>query len=382
MYKLPLTKFPDHWGFKRVPRRSKDLWVFNFEQNYDWDNLWYDAIQINETTIILIGPPLYETSQFLKERCYFSNWTNRPLKFEIYEMDRVCITVITVDKWISSITLVDGSHRHNILVERPSTEFQGKKTIVTISKNHPIPWLQQWIDYHKVVHNLDGLLIYNNQSTIYDSKELQETIQRPDMHIRVVDYNVPFGCMGGGDWEWEGKKGTSLPWDSDFSQYVMLEHAKWKFLYCSKLVINADTDELLILRKNSLDEIANFCQTAETSVWLYKGIWIEPIDSISGIEAYDIPFENRRFSNYWHTADSNQRGIGIKWMLNPQKNINYQWHLHKTTGPHAMTDDISFGHYLGMNTSWSWQRDKLLSDKKSLRELLEMKQSLDLWKKI
>ena len=380
MYKLPLFKFPQQWGFKRTPRRAKELWVFNFEENYDWDNVWYDAVQVNEKTVLLIGPPLYDTADFLHSTCYFTDWSEKKLKYEVREFDRVCVTIVEVSGLIGNLILVDGKYKYNIKVQPPMLDFKDQKVIVTISKDHPIPWLQQWIDYHKSVHDLDGVLLYNNQSTIYTSQELEEALSRPDMTIKVVDYNVPFGCMGGGVWEWQGKSGTTLPWDSDFSQYIMLEHAKWKFLSNAKLVINADTDELLILRKNTLNEIADFCQTSPMSVWTYKGIWIEPVNSTTGEEAYNVPFNNRLFENYWHTSNNQQRGIGVKWMLNPKANVGYQWHLHRTTGPHSLTEDITFGHFLGLNTSWSWQRDKLLSDKNSLYEQTEMKALLEKWK--
>ena len=141
-------------------------------------------------------------------------------------------------------------------------------------------------------------------STIYTSQDLQTQLARTDAIVKIVDYNVPFGCMGGGDWEWNGKSGTSLPWDSDFSQYIMLEHAKWKWLHAALLAINADTDELLTIHNNvSLDQIATHCQMNTNSVWLYKGVWIEPVDSMSRQEACNIPYADRRFYNYWETTN-------------------------------------------------------------------------------
>ena len=36
MYSLPLVKYPREWGFQRQPARPQELWVFDFEKNYDW----------------------------------------------------------------------------------------------------------------------------------------------------------------------------------------------------------------------------------------------------------------------------------------------------------------------------------------------------------
>jgi hypothetical protein len=377
---LPRFTFPAQWNMKRPTMRPKDLWVFDFEENYDWDTVWNDAIQINDETVVLVGPPLYHQGTAIRStHPFYLKETNRTIPMEINELDRACLTVVKVPGRVNELFIAGDHPEMAVKVNQPSFEFAGKKVIVTISKDHPIEWLKQWIDYHRTVHNIDGLLLYNNRSTIYTPIELENSIKRNDMVIKVVDYDVPFGCMGGGDWEWAGKKGNYLPWDSDFSQYVMLEHAKWRYLHCAKLAINADTDELIYIKNTTLDDIADSCLSSNNSVWLYKGTWIEPVDSLTGTVASDVSFNARRFDHYWKTNHSNQRGIGVKWMLNPAKNMHHQWMLHKTTGPHMMTDEIGFGHYLAMNTSWSWPRDGYTGDKSTLIEFAEIKKNLLKW---
>lgn len=371
--------FPTNWQTRREPRRPHELRVFDFDENFDWDTVWNDAIQITPDTVLLIGPPLYEHAAWLHSKCSFEFPNHQgTLPCDVIELDRTCQTVVRVPGPTKSLVL-NYRGRHMISVNEPCWNFKGMKVIVTISRDHPISWLRQWIDYHRTVHGLDGLLLYNNRSTIYTSEELERSIARPDMVIKVVDYDVPFGCMGGGDWEWKGQQGTFLPWDSDFSQYVMLEHAKWRYLHCASLAINADTDELLYFKNTTLSSMAEYCQSSSNSVWLYKGTWIEPVDSTNGTIAGNVPFEHRRFNAYWHTNHSDQRGIGIKWMLNPGRNMQYQWHLHKTFGPHMLTDEIGFGHYLAMNTSWSWPRDVYKGDRSTLQEHGMMKSHLLQW---
>lgn len=378
MYKLPLFKYPNNWGFQRTPSRPKELWVFDFEKNYDWNNVWYDSIQINYGNILLIGPPLYNTKDYIKNNCKFFDKVGNELAYAFYEMDRVCITVLTTQGFLDELLFYDGTEQHKLPVNLPSAEFKNKKTIVTISKDHPIEWLEQWIDYHVSVHNIEGFVIYNNQSKEYTSQYLQNKLNREDATVVIVDYDVPFGCMGGGDWTWEGKSGNYLPWDSDFSQYIMLEHAKWKYLHNASLAINADTDELLITKNSTLDEIKEYCKNSGATL-LYKGVWIEPINSLSSQEAYSVPYTERNFYDYWQTTNSTQRGIGIKWMLNPEKNLSNQWMLHRTTGTNLETNEIYFAHFLAMNTSWSWPRDKFTGNINDLTEHTELRKNLDKW---
>ena len=371
--------FPEEWNYKRNPARPLDLRVLDFDKLYDWDTVWNDAVQINQNIIVLIGPPLYEFSNYLVDNCGFLDGNSSAMPFRIEHLDRAAMTIINTSTFLDNIRLSTPNGVYEIPVNQASTEFADKKVIVTISRNHPIPWLQQWIDYHRVVHNLDGMLIYNNRSTLYTSEQLANALHRSDMIVKIVDYDVPFGVMGGSEWEWEGRKGDSLPWDSDFSQYVMLEHAKRRYLYNAKLVINADTDELLVFKNLSLDQLGDYCKNSDISALRYASLWIEPINSVTGEIAESIPFEQRRFKDYWKTTHSKHKGIGIKWMLNPARNLVYQWRLHDITGPIATTEDICFGHYLAMNTSWSWKRDKLQSDTSKLVSYDELKKNLDLW---
>jgi len=66
-------------------------------------------------------------------------------------------------------------------------------------------------------------------------------------------------------------------------------------------------------------------------------------------------------------------------MLNPQRNMHYQWHLHKTYGPHVKTGEITFGHYFAMNTSWSYARDDFTGDRSDLIECNLLKTNLEAW---
>ena len=377
-----LSKFsyPRQWGFKRIPARPTDLQVLDFDKNYDFDTVWNDAVQIGPDTMLLIGPPLYNTAQWLNDNCKFKDIQGRILEWQYSQMDRACVVRLTTHEWMREFILETPYQQHRFKVNHSVGEFADKKVIVTISRDHPISWLAQWIDYHKIVHNVDGLLLYNNQSTLYTSQDLENALSRNDMVIKVVDYDVPFGVMGGGLWEWQGRKGEYLPWDSDFSQYVMLEHAKWRYLHCAKLAINADTDELLIINNSTLDGVADYCATGEHSVLLYNGVWVEPVNSYTGVVANTVSFENRSFSNYWHTTNGDGRGIGVKWMLNPQRNLHYQWHLHKTYGPHIKTNEITFGHYFAMNTSWSYTRDEFVGNSNDLVEIELLKANLEIWK--
>lgn len=369
--------FPEEFKIKRIPSRPPQLQIHDFHDKFDYNTLWNDAVRVAANTILLIGPSLNNAVEFIQKYCNFVSDKDQILDWTHIQLDRVSILVITVPSVISELYIVFEEHKWKINWEEQSPVFNNKITAITISKNNEISWIKQWLEYHRKVHNLDGLVIYNNQSTLYTSEQLEQAIKRPDMEIKVVDYDVPYGPQGCGDWEWKGMRGSSLPWDSDFAQYVMMEHAKWKYLTRSRLVISIDFDELLMTGQNTLQQIADYCQTSENFAIAYEGIWIEPVNSKSMINAKDVELSERKFSDYFSTAKQVHAGIPIKHMLCPNRTLKYQWLIHGINGPHIKTDSISYGHYMAMNTGWSWTRDSYNLDPQLLQIVTELKNNLD-----
>lgn len=369
--------FPSTLQVKRNPARPLEFQVFDFNKKFDYDTLWNDIVKINPTTVLLIGPPLYDFADYLDKHCYFVTEYDQVLDWKHIVLDRVSVIVITVPESSQNIFLSKESHRWNLSISNQCQDFDNKVTAVTISKDNEITWIKQWIEYHKTVHNLEGLLIYNNQSTLYTSQELLMAIERPDIVIKVVDYDVPYGPQGCGKWEFNGKAGEYLPWDSDFAQYVMMEHAKWKYLTRAKLAISIDFDELLLTGPRTLDQLSEYCQTSDNSVLCYSGTWIEPISTKGHIDAKNIALESRKFSEYYSTTYSTHAGVPVKYMLNPQRNLKYQWLVHHIHGPYAKTNDISYGHFMALNTGWSWSRDTYKYDIKMLQPVHELRQNME-----
>ena len=54
-------------------------------------------------------------------------------------------------------------------------------------------------------------------------------------------------------------------------------------------------------------------------------------------------------------------------MLVPKHNMQYQWRVHHIAGPAGQSTDLYYGHYLSMNTNWSWSRDEFKGDIANLK---------------
>ncbi len=341
------------WGFKRVPERPENLRIdycggMKFNDNFDWDNAWYDAVQISTDLVLLIGPPLYDGKQLVKQHIDMVTDTG-PATFGFTDLDRVSYTVVSVQGLSKELTFNCNGESTTARVNFNEGSFNGRKTMVTMNKNNPISWIRQWINYHNTVHGIDGFLIYDNASTDYSIEELAKGLEDLNVIIRLVQWPYPYGPQGS----------DFAPWDSDYGQYVMLEHAKYRYLHSASLVLNNDIDELIVLKDNiTLDDIQAYLAKNEgCSCLRYQGVWIEPYDIVAHTSASSIDFEKRDIKNYYCTDANNKIGIGFKWMMVPAQHVNQQWLVHHISGPMIQSDQLYYAHHLALNTNWSWQRD-------------------------
>jgi len=361
----PVTtvKFPTTWPIKREPTRPSELRIdycggMKFNDNFDWDNLWYDCVQLNENQTILIGAPIYGAKDWFKDNAGFGDSDNNLLNYQFYELDRVGYTVVQTHKLDSHIVMLSrDTDPIAIKVNVNDGYFNGHKVMVTLQRDNPIEWIEQWMDYHYRVHGIDGFLIYDNSSSSYTVGELDHRLSRDYLKLKIVPWPYPYGPQGS----------DHAPWDSDYGQYCMLEHAKYRYLSHASMVLNNDIDELIVTKGPTLEQIREQLDQGQQHCLYYLGKWIEPHDVPNNKGAYEIPFSARRFRDYCCMDSNNKRGIGNKWMLVPKHCMQYQWRVHQISGPAGQSTDLYYAHYLAMNTNWSWPRDKFEGDVINLR---------------
>lgn len=349
-----VVTYPAAWGFKREPARPVNLRIdycggMKFHDNFDRNNMWYDAVQVNDATVLLIGPPLYDVKAWMHTNVTFEDATGAKLNFSSHEVDRVCYTAVTVSGHTDYVEMVTTTERTRINVNRNNGNLNGKTVMVTLQKNNPIEWIKQWVTYHQKVLNVNAFLIYDNGSTTYTTAQLEQSLRGLGAIVNVVAWPYPYGPQGS----------DFAPWDSDFGQYVMLEHSKIRYLSGATLVLNNDIDELVVTKGITLRDIIDYLRNGSAQCLRYKGIWIEPFDIKNQQSADQLPFNIRHVKNYYCTDPNNKTGIGYKWMLVPSSTtLNQQWLVHHINGNMAESDQLFYAHYLALNTNWSWRRDQ------------------------
>lgn len=346
-----VIKIPANWNVCREPTRPVELrrdyfGGMKFDENYDWNLLWYDAIHTNNS-VLLVGPPLNNlVKQLVSDPLVTVD--GQPLQYSHYTADRMCLTVVNSPN--DQIRFKSGDQ---IQLSKVSTQLDNTICMFTLQKNNPISWIQQWIKYHATL-GVESFLIYDNASDLYSASELETALNSLGVFVKVVEWAVPYGPQGF-DCEYYNT------WDSDYAQSCMFEHAKHRYLTNARLAINADIDELLVLN-TSIENIILDIERSQIAGYKYLGRWIEPYDVVNKTSAAAVPMNQRQFKSYYCTDSSNPYGIGNKWMLIPRLSLNSQWSVHSTTAKMEQNNSIYYAHYLAMNTNWSWGRDQYSRD--------------------
>lgn len=368
---LNTVRIPERWNRSREPIRPLDLRLNGFNDRFDWHTLWIDAIRINHNTAVLVGPPLYSLADHVRHHCTFVDDDGHALDYNIQEMDRNCLTMVNLRGPTTALHLTDSTGSTRIDLATPCTDMVGKRVAVTPSKNHPISWLREWISYHASI-GIDAFLIYDNNSTDYDAVALHRALQGiGNATVKVVRFNVPVGPMGG---HVPGLP-FELPWDSDFSSYVLLNHCKWRYVHGSSLVFNLHTDELLVAPPGYIEHLEN---DRSTNAWMIHGKWVEPVDSYTGMLATEMARDERSFGRFRHVREI-ENGGGVKWILRPEQMLPYQWSLHTVHGPRVFESNIKFGHFLGMNAGLERKRDAFDGNLANVVPWPELGRCLDSW---
>lgn len=344
---MNIVNIPPEWGVKRIPRTpidpDKEWHCMSYEDLYDWDSLFYEAINIGDQRVLLVGAPLYE----LEREISFS-YNGKKLNHSYHHFDRCIVTMV---EGVTSNQIQLDHSKKNITVDisDASPKFSGMHVITTKQKDEPLEWIEEWVQYYYRAYGVRGFVFYNNNCTKYTADEMKEYLQKvsSEIIIEVIDVNVPFGP-------------PSPRWDSDYMQYVILEHFKYKFGWCAKSVINQDVDELLVIPPNmSYDGMITDLLEKGAPGLSYCTIFIDPYSPVTKVSSHTLPREDVHFKDYylwWDNPERNPRTpTGRKWIVIPTNCVEYQWALHRVDNPRMISIpkfpmQIYYSHFLAFKS--------------------------------
>lgn len=337
-------------GVLRESPRPIDLRQQTYDEQFDWRTLFYDVYRVG-TDIVFQGPPLFNLLPLLQDSSPFRGQFRRlfPKAKHIGHGKRG-------EVWLRSAAdrlTIDGPLGHHAITVQPnmSDMFAGRRVITTLSKNNDIRWIRDWIQFYAAEHGADGVLFYDNNSTIYDAAELNRELQAafPSLAVMVVGWNFPYG-PGGTDPDDEGR---DLPWDSDYCQVGSLQHARFRFLTTAKSALNVDIDEMVVGRDGG--SIFAAAEASESGLIKFEGHWI-----CSATRA-PIVWEDRRHADFVLQDAELAQTCTAKWCVTPDLRVRHKqtWGVHNMFGSNAnaqISDAFAFRHMRAISTNWKVTR--------------------------
>lgn len=252
-------RLPEDTPFWRRPPRPTEKQDIRYLHQFDYSTIWYDIFYsaINKF-IVAVGPPL-RNLKYYYDRSEFSisheNASSIMLSPEIDHLNRCNRHYFRVENGMGRIINITGPlGEYKIPIgENLCHLFKGKNVLFTRQKNNNLEWIVDWVNIYKRIHDIDALLLFDNDSDSYSSQELLQCISTyVDLDVCcVVHFPFLYGPLGGTVNErLVNIHSNTMPWDSDYLSYGALEVAHQRFLATAKSVVFCDIDELIIGHDN------------------------------------------------------------------------------------------------------------------------------------
>ena len=330
-------------GFDSRDRiRPLNLQQSDYDNEYDFTTFWYDAFfSPDGKWAIIIAPPMFGMKG--GQEIYFHSIDGIVLPHKIVTMDRnTNIYVYINNVRHTSIAAVVNNYKFIFVIGRSYCNiFSQMRVLLLKSQNNNLAWVKDNVSFHIKYHGATSVLLYDHGSNKYSLDELLLSINEAGSlaSVIIVDWKFPFGPPA--------KIGTST-WDSDFCQYGILEHARWRFLAAAKSVLNIDVDEL-VFSKNSCS-IFDLTEKNENAYLSFYGKWSYACEN--DIHSHGTNNLNHTISHsshvYTRKTDFVSESAAKKWCAVPRKIAwSNQWSVHGIYGAIPKIcdyDDITIRH--------------------------------------
>ena len=225
---------PEDIHIERIPETSnidnKDI-----DSQFDKHTLFYDIFYSRlKHKIYCIGPPLLNLRRHINIKSIFIN--NSSVNYKVYDLNCMFMLEINIHETFNqyeyhTINLVFNTFEHNTILQNSIIENTSYICIATLQKDNPIKWINEWCEWHHVVHDVNTIVLYDNGSSylsdIYNKIGIYETC-----NIFVVKWNYAYGI----------KK-----LHQTYAQIGALNHLRLKWGHCFNWIISLDIDEYLYL---------------------------------------------------------------------------------------------------------------------------------------
>lgn len=340
---------PDGLPVLRNPGLTLNETAEGHAGEYDQKTLFYDAIhQPDRKQVCLVCPKFLALKQLFTNGSFFADGKRLKPVLKNYT-GRFGEVWLRVPSPPFQLVFQYRSHRFDIhLSEQDGKTFKGLNCGVLKSKNNDLQWISDWANYHVKVHGLQGLLLFDNNSSRYTLDELEQCLQAVAglEQIRVIAAPFPYGL----NQRQEDKHGTK------YLTPGLLNIARLRYMQTARAVLHTDVDELL--QPIPQDTIFDMTLRSPIGYVAFHGRWrYPPIKTIEGICHADHTYKSIR----------NPRISARKYCVRPDGLFGrLRWGTHRVLYRFARfrwvrrlltTHVVEYWHFRRVSTCWKNSRD-------------------------
>jgi hypothetical protein len=347
------------FGLKRIFPASKKHREEDFQDKFDSSTLFYDCFRsFDGKNIILVGPkPLGFENELAKATFSKSDRKLRAKHRKLKQIHEIWIKVAP-DQVIDTIDMTLNGVRAQINVsESAAKRFEGKRTLSTLCKDTPVPWVLDWVKFNVVNHGVNALVLFENSQSTQRAHEMYQALEQSGLDIEFEVVHAPFPY------------GPPQMRDIKFLQRSILQILRWKYVQTSDALLFCDVDEFVICEKGV--SIFSGLKDSFLGYFLIPGVWIEPVTNagISELKSLD----DRRHNMFLHTTNP-PTATHRKWVAVPSRipqSIQFKAHGVRPEPKHAawlhpfftrlkpFLRSATLCHFNAISTSWKTDRDEI-----------------------
>ncbi|NVO26751.1 hypothetical protein HJ526_04915 [Donghicola sp. C2-DW-16] len=325
-----------HTRLSEVPAKYKTA---GYDQNFDADTLWVDAIHVSGK-VVLVCPRLNNLSAILKTARFRLDDVRVDAKFR--EFKRHALIELPAQYPPQKVSVRIGNWCAETEVNASDTEtFQSHNVLLTLSKDNSLEWIHDWAKFHAHHQNADAVLFVDNGSAGYGPKEIEDVLRKAGIQkAKVLSIPLPYGPRG---------ERPYLLCDQ-FLQTCVMNIARLRFLSKARAVLNCDIDELV--HTNGLN-VFDQAHQSKFGFVRFEGSWRYPSPTLQA--------EARHSDHTFKREDA--KPCPAKWCIVPDRFLGaLQWR------PHSL-EHLPFSDLFKSRTAQFWHCRSISNDWKNYGRL-------------
>ncbi len=334
---------------------------------FDGDTLFFDVFHTGDDEIVCLGPSLEGVGPGELDLRFTAIGGDGPIAVR-YEPPRLIEQpvgrFVLRAPGLRRLRIAAGGEQVEVPPRPPSAAMlAGHRVIMTLSRNNPLPWIEDWASFHVARQGATAVLLYDNGSTEYGLEDIARTLSRVAGLRRAIVVHWPFPYGVGGT--------SETPSRDNFCQTGMLDHARRHFCPQASSVLNLDVDELLPRRGKGIFEQI---ESGRFAAIHFQGLWVE-CDGI-GERSQALAVRHRDCVHAWRSqletiAAGRRDGLcRPKWAAVPARcGPDTDWGVHQvyaateeakaTQASWRSTDaSLHYRHFRQINAGWKTDRWK------------------------